>query len=81
MDIFTGAAAAVGGALLENAWEDHDESERQEGFDQGYDNGYDQGFDNGTFAFSISKMRSTQCSSSLSSLGADYADNDYGGDF
>ncbi|KAG6328829.1 hypothetical protein ID866_10260 [Astraeus odoratus] len=43
----TGGAGLVGGALLMDAIEDHDEHERAEGFDQGYDQGYDQGFDQG----------------------------------
>jgi hypothetical protein len=30
-----GAAGLIGGALLEDAFEDHDEHEREEGFDQG----------------------------------------------
>jgi len=35
MVIFLGGAGLLGGALLENAWEDHEEREREDGFLEG----------------------------------------------
>lgn len=39
--VLAGGAGLVGGALLANAFEDHDNEERQEGYDQGYADGQD----------------------------------------
>jgi len=39
--VLAGGAGLVGGALLMDAFEDHDEREREEGFDQGYQDGWD----------------------------------------
>ncbi|KAJ3002227.1 hypothetical protein NUW54_g5963 [Trametes sanguinea] len=45
--LLAGGAGLVGGALLMDAFEDHEEHEREEAYDAGYDQGYDQGFDQG----------------------------------
>ncbi|KII95984.1 hypothetical protein PLICRDRAFT_170573 [Plicaturopsis crispa FD-325 SS-3] len=42
-----GGAGLVGGALLTEAFEDHDDHEREEGYDQGYQDGQDNDFDGG----------------------------------
>jgi len=39
--VLAGGAGLVGGALLMDAFEDHDDREREEGYDQGYQNGAD----------------------------------------
>jgi hypothetical protein len=39
--LLAGGAGLVGGALLMDAIEDHDDHEREEGFDQGYQDGQD----------------------------------------
>ncbi|KAH9942984.1 uncharacterized protein BXZ73DRAFT_74055 [Epithele typhae] len=44
--LLAGGAGLVGGALLMDAFEDHEDHERE----QAYDAGYDQGFDNGVDA-------------------------------
>ncbi|KAI9063494.1 hypothetical protein FKP32DRAFT_722968 [Trametes sanguinea] len=45
--LLAGGAGLVGGALLMDAFEDHEDHEREEAYDAGYDQGYDQGFDQG----------------------------------
>ncbi|OBZ71854.1 hypothetical protein A0H81_08115 [Grifola frondosa] len=53
--IAAGGVGLLGGALLAEAWESHDDHEREIGYDQGFQNGdqvgyqdgYDNGFDNG----------------------------------
>ncbi|KAF9242939.1 hypothetical protein BU15DRAFT_60222 [Melanogaster broomeanus] len=48
--LLAGGAGLVGGALLMDAIEDHDDHEREEGYDQGYQDGNDQdGFGGGDF--------------------------------
>ncbi|KAF8554084.1 hypothetical protein OG21DRAFT_1509317 [Imleria badia] len=47
--LLAGGAGLVGGALLMDAFEDHDERERDIGYDQGYDQGFDQGGLDGGF--------------------------------
>ncbi|KAI6035647.1 hypothetical protein F5J12DRAFT_794938 [Pisolithus orientalis] len=43
--LLAGAAGLAGGALLTDAFEHHEEREREEAYDDGYDRGYDQGCD------------------------------------
>jgi len=43
--LLAGGAGLVGGALLMDAFDDHEEREREIGYDQGFDQGYQDGFD------------------------------------
>ncbi|KAG1767706.1 hypothetical protein EV702DRAFT_1146175 [Suillus placidus] len=45
--LLAGGAGIVGGALLMDAFENHEDNVRDEAYDQGYDNGYGNGYDNG----------------------------------
>jgi len=45
--LLAGGAGLVGGALLMDAFEDHEDRQDQQAYDQGYDQGYDNGNDNG----------------------------------
>ncbi|KAG1739934.1 uncharacterized protein EDB91DRAFT_1134580 [Suillus paluster] len=45
--LLAGGAGLVGGALLMDAFEDHEDHERDQAYDQGYDQGYGNGYDNG----------------------------------
>ncbi|KAG9317076.1 hypothetical protein JVU11DRAFT_1263 [Chiua virens] len=50
--LLAGGAGLVGGALLMDAVEDHNDYEREQGFDQGYQDGYDNAqFDDGGCSF------------------------------
>ncbi|KAG2345023.1 hypothetical protein BDR05DRAFT_144831 [Suillus weaverae] len=42
-----GGAGLVGGAILMDAFENHEDNVRDEAYDQGYDNGYGNGYDDG----------------------------------
>ena len=35
----TGGAGLIGGALLEDAWQDHDEAEQEQGYQEGVSSG------------------------------------------
>ncbi|RPD74612.1 hypothetical protein L226DRAFT_560752 [Lentinus tigrinus ALCF2SS1-7] len=45
--LLAGGAGLVGGALLMDAFDDHEDREREQAYDAGYDQGYDNGFDQG----------------------------------
>ncbi|KAI0366203.1 hypothetical protein BV20DRAFT_1124411 [Pilatotrama ljubarskyi] len=45
--LLAGGAGLVGGALLMDAFEDHEDHEREEAYDAGYDQGFDNGYDQG----------------------------------
>ncbi|KAG2125923.1 hypothetical protein BD769DRAFT_1464061 [Suillus cothurnatus] len=45
--LLAGGAGLVGGALLMDAFEDHEDRVEEQAYDQGYDQGYDNGCDNG----------------------------------
>ncbi|KAI0676707.1 hypothetical protein C8Q78DRAFT_1073498 [Trametes maxima] len=45
--LLAGGAGLVGGALLMDAFEDHEDHEREEAYDAGYNQGFDNGFDDG----------------------------------
>ncbi|PIL36626.1 hypothetical protein GSI_00315 [Ganoderma sinense ZZ0214-1] len=47
--LLAGGAGLVGGALLMDAFENHEEHEREEAYDAGYNQGFDNGFDQGEF--------------------------------
>ncbi|THH01748.1 hypothetical protein EW026_g1015 [Hermanssonia centrifuga] len=45
--IAAGGVGLIGGALLADAFEDHEDREEQQAYDQGYDNGQDNNYDDG----------------------------------